>query len=369
VKKDIEYLNSAVKEGRPEIVQTSLDFSKWLIAYTFDNKPAHYYFYDRKVKNAKFLFSTRQKLEGLKLSHMHGVEVKTRDGLTQLCYLSLPYESDPNGTGRPNEPVPMVLSVHGGPWHRDEWGMHQAVQLLTNRGYAVLQCNYRGSTGFGRKFHVAGYGEWAAKMHNDLIDAVNWAIKEKIAIRNKIAIEGGSYGGYAALVGLTFTPDVFACGVDEVGPSNLITLLETIPSYWKPAFNSDAKRIGGDPRTENGRKTLTEKSPITYASKIVKPLLIAQGANDPRVNRNESDQIVAELKKNNIPVTYLLYENEGHGFLRPENKMSYHALMEKFLSDCLGGRAEPITTEVKASSVKMLADSLNLKPDNFENRQ
>jgi len=253
----------------------------------------------------------------------------------------------------------MVLSVHGGPWHRDEWHMNQAVQLLTNRGYAVLQCNYRGSTGFGRRFHVAGYGEWAGKMHNDLIDAVNWAIKQKIAIPNKVAIEGGSYGGYAALVGLTFTPDTFACAVDEVGPTNLVSLLETIPAYWKPAFNSDAKRIGGDPRTEQGRKTLLSKSPVTFVNKIVKPLLIAQGANDPRVNRNESDQIVDALKKNHIPVTYLLYGNEGHGFVRPENTMSYHALVEKFLSDCLGGRAEPITNELKVSSVQILADSLN----------
>uniref|UniRef100_A0A914UKD9 Prolyl endopeptidase n=1 Tax=Plectus sambesii TaxID=2011161 RepID=A0A914UKD9_9BILA len=293
---------------------------------------------------------------------MHGVEVKTRDGLTELCYLSLPVEADPHETGRPLRPLPMVLSVHGGPWHRDEWGLNQAVQLLTNRGYAVLQCNYRGSTGFGRSFHIAGYGEWAGKMHNDLIDAVKWAIEQKIAIADKVAIEGGSYGGYAALVGLSFTPDVFACAVDEVGPSNLVTLLETIPAYWKPAFNSDTKRIGGDPRTEEGRKALLAKSPITFVNKIVKPLLIAQGANDPRVNRNESDQIVNALKKNHISVTYLLYPNEGHGFLRPENRMSYHALVEKFLSKCLGGRAEPITNEIKASSVQILADSLNQTP-------
>jgi len=358
VKKDFEYLLKAVKGGKPEIVQVSLDFTKWLIAYRFDNRPVLYYLYDREATHAQFLVTTRKDLEGVKLSRMHGVEVKTRDGFTQICYLSLPVESDPKETGRPLRPVPMVLSVHGGPWHRDEWGLNQAVQLLTNRGYAVMQCNYRGSTGYGRRFHVAGYGEWAGKMHNDLIDAVNWAIAQKIAIPNKVAIEGGSYGGYATLVGMTFTPDVFACGVDEVGPSNLVTLLETIPEYWKPAFNSDAKRIGGDPRTEEGRKALLAKSPVTFVNKIKKPLMIAQGANDPRVNRNESDQIVEAMKKNGIPVTYLMYTNEGHGFLRPENKMSYHALVEKFLSNCLGGRAQPITNEIETSSVQILADSL-----------
>jgi len=221
-----------------------------------------------------------------------------------------------------------------------------------------MQCNYRGSTGYGRRFHTAGYGQWGATMHNDLLDAVQWAIDQKVAIPNKIAIEGGSYGGYATLVGMTFTPEVFACGVDLVGPSNLVTLLETIPAYWKPAFNSDIKRIGGDPRTEEGRKTLMAKSPISFVSKIVKPLLIAQGANDPRVNRNESDQIVEAMKKNNIPVTYLVYTNEGHGFHRPENQISYHALEETFLSRCLGGRFEPITdAEIKASSVQILEDS------------
>jgi len=196
VRKDIEYLNSAVKNGRPQIVDSSLDFSKWLIAYTFDNRPAQYHLYDRNAKKVQFIFSTRQKLEGLKLSRMHGVEIKTRDGLTQVCYLSLPVESDPEGTGRPLRPIPMVLDVHGGPWARDNWGMSTFVQFLTNRGYAVLQCNYRGSTGYGRSFHTAGYGQWGGTMHNDLLDAVQWAIDQKVAIPSKIAIEGGSYGGY-----------------------------------------------------------------------------------------------------------------------------------------------------------------------------
>uniref|UniRef100_A0A914USQ1 Peptidase S9 prolyl oligopeptidase catalytic domain-containing protein n=1 Tax=Plectus sambesii TaxID=2011161 RepID=A0A914USQ1_9BILA len=364
IRADIELLRTLEDTDIFGISYADLDFDKWFVTFYFDNLPATMYYYDRKTKRADYLFSSKDVLLDMVLSRMHPVEVKTRDNLTMLCYISLPVESDPKGTGRPFGPLPMVLSVHGGPSSRDYWGFSPDVQHFTNRGYAVLQCNFRGSSGFGRAFLNAGNGEWAGKMHDDLIDASNWAIQQKIALPDKIAIEGGSYGGYAALVGLTFTPDFFACGIDVVGPSNLVTLVETIPSYWAPAYNSFVRKIGGDPRTKAGREFLISRSPLTFANRIKKPLLIAQGANDPRVKRNESDQIVRALKKNDIPVTYLVYPDEGHGFRRPENQMSYHALAERFLSNCLGGRFEPTTNETKASSVEVIEVGGLTKDDN-----
>jgi dipeptidyl aminopeptidase/acylaminoacyl peptidase len=246
-----------------------------------------------------------------------------------------------------------VLDVHGGPWARDSYGFNAEHQWLANRGYAVLSVNYRGSTGFGKNFINAGDHEWARKMHNDLLDAVDWAIREKIAVADKVVIYGGSYGGYAALVGLTLTPERFACGVDIVGPSNLFTLISSIPPYWK-SFLEDMTRRIGDPRTEQGRALLKERSPLTYVDRISKPLLIAQGANDPRVKQAESDQIVAAMKAKHLPVTYVLYPDEGHGFARPQNRIAFYAIAEGFLSKCVGGRYEPIGQDFDGSSLKVL---------------
>ena len=294
VQPDLDYLKT-VTDGDLNITGRSLDNNIWTVAYVKDNGPVKYYIYDRPNKKAKFLFTNRKELESVNLSKMYPVEIKSRDGLSLVCYLSLPYKSDTKMNGHPDKPLPMVLFVHGGPWARDSWGYHSYHQWLANRGYAVLSVNYRGSTGFGKDFINAGNKEWAGKMHNDLIDAVNWAINEKIADKDKIAIMGGSYGGYATLVGLTFTPDVFACGVDIVGPSNLQTLLETIPPYWAPMVNVFTTRVG-DHRTVEGRKLLNERSPLNYTDKIKKPLLIGQGANDPRVKQTESDQIVKAMQ-------------------------------------------------------------------------
>ena len=221
-------------DGEIQIVSRTLDDKKWIVAFLMDDGPVRYYYYDRETKEPKFLFTNRKDLEDQPLQKMHPVVIDARDGMNLVSYLTLPPGSDPNGNGRPDKPLPMVLDVHGGPWARDSWGLDPEHQLLANRGYAVLSVNYRGSTGFGKKFVNAGNKEWAGKMHDDLFDAVDWAVKEKIADPNKIAIIGGSYGGYATLVGLTFTPEKFACGVDVVGPSNLITLLQTIPPYWEP---------------------------------------------------------------------------------------------------------------------------------------
>ncbi|MFO0762709.1 MAG: S9 family peptidase [Byssovorax sp.] len=339
-----------VAPGDFQVTSRSLDDKVWVVAYVLDDGPVRYYRYDRPSKKAELLFTNRKALEGVKLAKMHPVTIKARDGLELVSYLSLPVASDPDGDGKPDKPVPMVLNVHGGPWARDTWGLNSIHQWLADRGYAVLSVNYRSSTGFGKKFINAGDHEWAGKAHDDLLDAVKWAIDQHIADPAKVAIHGGSYGGYATLVGLTFTPDVFACGVDIVGPSNLATLLSSIPPYWAPMFNLFAGRIG-DPRTEDGKMLLADRSPLFKAASIRKPLLIGQGANDPRVKQAESDQIVKAMKEKGIPVTYVLFSDEGHGFKRPENRMSFNAIDEIFLAQCLGGTYQPIGDDFKGSTV------------------
>ena len=231
----------------------------------------------------------------------------------------------------------MVLNVHGGPWARDGWGYDPEAQWLANRGYAVLQVNFRGSTGFGKKFLNAGNRQWGAKMHDDLLDAVEWAVGEGIAERGKICIYGGSYGGYAALVGAAFTPNVFCCAVDIVGPSSICTLIESIPPYWSPLMHTFRIRVG-DIETE--REFLDSRSPLFKAQQIEIPMLIAQGANDPRVKQAESEQIVEALRAKGKHVEYLLFDDEGHGFAVPENRMAFYAGVEQFLAKHLGGRVE-----------------------------
>ncbi len=358
IRPDMDYLKS-VSEGDVNLTSRTLDDRFWTVAYTLDDGPVKYYLYDRSNKEARFLFTNRKDLEGLKLSKMHPIVIKSRDGLNLISYLTLPSWLDPDNDGRPDKPLPMVLYVHGGPWARDSWGYNSIHQWLANRGYAVLSVNFRGSTGFGKDFINASNLEWAGKMHDDLIDAVNWAIENRIADKNKVAIMGGSYGGYATLVGMTFTPEIFACGVDIVGPSNLRTLLETIPPYWKPMMEMWATRVG-DPRTEEGRRFLESRSPLTYVDRIRKPLLIGQGANDPRVKQSESDQIVKAMQEKNIPVIYVLYSDEGHGFARPENRLSFFAVTELFLAQHLGGRAEPIGDDFKGSTIQVPQGAENI---------
>ena len=357
IAKDFEYL-AKVHDGDFKVTNRSLDDSKWTISYSDDDGPVYYYLYDRAERKAKWLFSNRKALEKVKLSPMHPVVIPARDGLKLVSYLTLPVWLAKDA--KPKKPLPMVLFVHGGPWARDQWGYNSVHQWLANRGYAVLSVNYRGSTGFGKAFVNAGNKEWAGKMHDDLIDAVNWAVEQGIALKDRIAIMGGSYGGYATLVGLTFTPDVFACGVDMVGPSNLRTLLKSIPPYWKPLMDMWATRIG-DPRTEEGRKFLESRSPLNYADRIRKPLLIGQGANDPRVKQTESDQIVKAMQEKGIPVTYIVYPDEGHGFARPENRLSFFAVTEIFLAQYLGGRYEEIGDDFANSTIQVKA-GLDLIP-------
>jgi dipeptidyl aminopeptidase/acylaminoacyl peptidase len=341
IKLDLDYLKT-VADGEIQITGRTLDDRRWTVAYVMDDGPVRFYLYDRQPqRKATFLFTSNGELEKLPLVKMHPQIIKSRDGLELVSYLSLPKWSDPDGDGRPSEPLPMVLSVHGGPWARDEWGYDPEHQLLANRGYAVLAVNYRGSTGFGKEFLNKAQREWAGKMHDDLIDAVNWAVENKVAQKDNVAIMGGSYGGYATLVGLTFTPDVFACGVDIVGPSSLITLLENPPEYWF-SFMPVMKLRVGDWTSEAGRKFLESRSPLNFVDKIKKPLLIGQGANDPRVKQAEADQIVKAMNEKKIPVTYVLFHDEGHGFARPESRFAFYAITEGFLKTNLGGRAEPI---------------------------
>ena len=353
IEKDFKNLRK-IADGDITVASRTLDDKVWVVAFLLDNGPVRYYVYDRDTGKEKFLFTNRKDLEAWKLAKMHPVVLKSRDGLSLVSYLTLPPESDPDGDGRPNKPLPLILNVHGGPWARDSWGLDPEHQFLTNRGYAVLSVNFRGSTGFGKKFLNAGNKEWAAKMHDDLLDAVDWAVAEKIGDPKKVAIMGGSYGGYATLVGLTFTPDRFVCGIDIVGPSNLITLLKTIPPYWAPAIQLFKDRVG-DHMTDEGRKFLESRSPLNLVTKIQRPLLIGQGANDPRVKQSEADQIVKAMQSHKIPVTYVLFPDEGHGFARPPNSLAFQAVTEAFLAVHLGGRYEALGDAFKGSSITVPA--------------
>ncbi len=348
---DLEKLR-AIGPGTASVASRSLDDRTWIVAYSAAETPVEYYRYDRGDGEGRLtrLFGSRPALEGKPLVPEWPQEIPSRDGKTLVSYLTLPKEADANADGKADRPVPMVLLVHGGPWARDSYGYSGYDQWLANRGYAVLQVNYRGSTGFGKDFVNASEGQWSKAMHDDLIDGVEWAVANGVTTKDNVAIMGGSYGGYATLVGMTFTPETFKCGVDIVGPSNLVTLFKTFPSYWASFMEQWYRRVG-DPRTEAGMEALVQASPLTHVDRISKPLLIGQGANDPRVVQAESDQIVDAMKAKSIPVTYVLFPDEGHGFARPENNKAFNAVAEGFLSTCLGGRAEPIGQDFAGSSV------------------
>jgi dipeptidyl aminopeptidase/acylaminoacyl peptidase len=290
VKDDFAVL-SRVRNGDIDSLSQSLDDNKWIVTYVSDNAPVYWYLYDRPSKKATLLFSNRPQLEKYRLSSMKPIEFAARDGMTLYGYVTTPAGMEPKG-------LPMVVFVHGGPWGRDQWGYDPYAQWLSNRGYAVLQINFRGSTGYGKKYVNAGDRQWAGAMHTDLLDGKDWAIKQGVADPKKVCIMGGSYGGYATLAGVAFSPDAFACGVDIVGPSNLNTLLKTIPPYWSTLLATFHKRMG------DSEDILKAQSPLFKADQIKVPLLIGQGANDPRVNKAESDQIVAAMRKNNKPVEY-----------------------------------------------------------------
>jgi dipeptidyl aminopeptidase/acylaminoacyl peptidase len=339
LKPDFEYLRG-VARGEIVVADRTLADDRWIVAFQPDDGPTSYYLYRRAdngtERSAELLFVTRPELNDYQLTKMQPVEITARDGLTLPGYLTMPTNVD---GARPSKPLPMVLLVHGGPWARDHWGYDAQAQWLANRGYAVLQVNFRGSTGFGKAFLNAGNNEWGiGAMQHDLSDATRWAIDEGIADPERVCIMGGSYGGYATLAGLTFTPDLYTCGVDIVGPSHIKTLFESIPPYWAPAKKELVLRVGD---VENDPELNRRISPLFHVDKIDDPLMVLQGANDPRVKIAESDQIVNAMREKDLPVTYIVFTDEGHGFARPENRLDANARIERFLAEQLGGRAEP----------------------------
>ena len=327
IEEDIERI-SDLRPGDFGVYNRTHDDNIWLVGFTEDNGPFSYYTYDRRSKEAKFLFYNRPDLRQYELASMEPFSFESRDGLSVHGYLHFPL-------GRDRKRLPTVLNVHGGPWHRDTWGYDAEAQWLANRGYLCMQVNFRGSTGYGKAFLNAGDKEWGGTMQTDLVDAVQWAVDQGFVDSERIAIYGGSYGGYAALAGATFTPDLFKCVVDIVGPSNLITFINTIPPYWSTYLAMLHQRIG-NPETE--ADFLESRSPLFHVDKIKIPILIAQGANDPRVKQSESEQIVAAMKEKGIDYEYMLFPDEGHGFAKPENRLTFYAVAEKFLAKHLGGR-------------------------------
>ena len=340
-KKDIEILQKQ-HPGVPYIENSDRTDSNWIISYLVDDGPFAYYAYNRTKKQAQFLFFDRPDLEKYKLAKMEPVVIPSRDGLQLVSYLTLPVGVEPKG-------LPLVVNPHGGPWYRDSWEYNPEVQLLANRGYAVLQVEFRGSVGFGNKFLNAGTGEWGRKMQNDLTDGVNWAIQKGIADPKRIGIYGGSFGGYATLAGITFTPEVYACAVDVVGPSDVKTLLDSIPSYWKPVKKRWETRIGAAANNDEENRRI---SPLYHVDQIRVPLLIAHGANDPRVKLVASESIVKAMRDKGLEVMFIVYPDEGHGFARPENNLDFYGRAEEFLAKCLGGRVEP-WIEIKGSTAEI----------------
>ncbi|MBV8477583.1 MAG: S9 family peptidase [Acidobacteria bacterium] len=327
LKADYEALKK-LRDADISNISRDLADDRWVVTFEGDDAPIYYYLYERGAKKASVLFSSRPDLEKYTLAKVRPIEYTARDGMLIYGYLTSPAGVDARN-------LPLVVLPHGGPWGRDAWGYDPYAQWLANRGYAVLQPNFRASTGYGKKYLNAGDRQWAGAMHTDLLDGEEWAVKQGVADRTKICIMGGSYGGYATLAALAFSPDAFSCGVDIVGPSNLNTLLKTIPPYWSTFVAIFHRRMGED------EEFLKSQSPLFKAEQIKAPLLIGQGANDPRVNKAESDQIVAAMRKNHKPVQYYVFPDEGHGFARPQNRMAFNAASEEFLAKYLGGRFEP----------------------------
>jgi dipeptidyl aminopeptidase/acylaminoacyl peptidase len=344
-----EDLDALVEADRGDLglVDRTLDDRTWIVGYNHDDGPVAFARYDREAKAVTPLFVHREALVGLPLAKMEPISYTARDGLAIHGYLTRPPGVEP--------PHPLVLDVHGGPWHRDQWGFDPEAQWLANRGYACLQVNYRGSTGYGKAFLNAGDREWGGKMQDDLTDAVRWAVAQGIADEQRVVIFGGSYGGYAALAGVTFTPQLYRAGVSIVGPSNLVTFLDTVPPYWESFRAMLDARVGRIPRYADGERAgmpkdeadwteeerreiefLRSRSPLVHVDAVRVPMLVAQGANDPRVVKAESDHFVEAMRAKKLAVDYVVYEDEGHGFARPENRLDFYERAERFLAEHLG---------------------------------
>lgn len=343
VRDDLDFLHARIGDAELGIVSQDLAMQRAVIFAGRSDAAAEYFLYDRGDRTLRPLFKARSDLESVPLRPMEPVVIQARDGLALPSYLTLPHHDFHDG--------PFVLAVHGGPYGRDSWGYNGLHQWLANRGYGVLSVNFRGSTGFGKSFIRAADHEWAGRMQDDLLDAAAWAVKQGFADPARICLFGGSYGGYAALVAATQTPETFACIVDVFGPSNLVTLMRAIPPYWETWFALFRRRLA-DPETEEGRAWLMQRSPITRADRITRPLLIIQGMNDVRVKPQESEQIVEALRRRGTAVTYATFADEGHGFVREENRMAFSAVMEAFLGRYLGGRVEPVGDAFEGSTIR-----------------
>ena len=334
--------------GDVAITSRSADNGKVVAYYERDNASGEFVLFDRAARQVRSLFIQRPRLASVALQPMTPVAFPARDGLRINGYLTRPAAPSASADGR----LPLVLVIHGGPYARDRWGYSATHQWLADRGYAVLSVNYRGSTGYGKAFVTAADREWGGKMHDDLIDAVNWAVNSGWADPRRVGFYGASYGGYSALTAATKTPNVFACIVDIFGISNLLTFMATIPPYWGPWFSVWKNRLG-DPDTEEGRTFLRERSPLTHIAHAKRPILIAQGMKDVRVVAAESEQMVRALQERRVPVTYLTFPDEGHGFSRPENRFAFYAVTEAFLARHLGGRFQLVTEDFAGSSLKI----------------
>jgi dipeptidyl aminopeptidase/acylaminoacyl peptidase len=332
----------------------SKDENTWIVNAASDTEPGETYLWNRKAGTLNFQYRIREELPRASLSERKAYKFKSSDGLEIRAYLTLP-------KGLPTKNLPLVVFPHGGPWGRDYWGYDTFAQFLSNRGYAVLQPNFRASTGYGKKFLNAGNGEWGRKMQDDLTWGVKALVADGTVDPKRVGIAGGSYGGYATLAGVAFTPDVYAAAVAIVAPSNLITLLDAIPPYWEAGRKQMYARMA-DPTTPEGKALLIAESPLTKAKDIVTPLMVVQGKNDPRVNIRESNQIVAAVRDNGKPVEYLVAPDEGHGFARPINNLAMVTAMEEFLPKYLGGRDQkdvPADVEAKLKEIKVDPKTVN----------
>lgn len=344
-------LNDLNQDPLAEIDIVSRNEKARIVSFAYSNKPTKYYRYDHHTRELKFLFLSHNNLERYFFNSMQAIEIPVRDGRRCMSYLTLPASHQ--------GPVSMVMVVHGSP-SRDFWGFNTFHQWLSNRGYAVLSVNYRASMGFGRDHSEAGNGEWAGKIREDLMDAMDWAVEQGITTREEVAILGRSFGGYQVLAGLTFSPDRYCCGVDIVGPANLETMMRCFPPYWEPMREILNEVVGGDPNTDAGKQFLKENSPSNYADRIQRPLLIGHGMNDPRIHQAESDQMVAAMRANHVPVTYAVFSNEGHQLSHPENRMAFYGLVEAFLAKNLQATKNEPCHEGIPSTMELREDDFAL---------
>jgi dipeptidyl aminopeptidase/acylaminoacyl peptidase len=355
---DLDFLDRQLT-GDFQVVSRSADDTRWIVVEEGPTTPARSYLYDRGDRAGRrltLLFRHRPALEQAPLQPMTPVEIEARDGLTLVSYLTLPIGSDANGDARPEEPVALALVPHDGPWARDSYGFNALHQWLANRGYAALSVNVRGSTGFGKAFLNAGNREWGGRAQEDLLDAVQWAVENGVAEPDRVAVVGSGFGGYATLAGLAFAPDQFRCGVSYSAPANLFSMLDAAPALLRPALY---QRVG-DARASEGRQLLRAHSPLFRASQIRSPLLLALGGRDPRAPRSEADQIAHALRLRGSGLTYLVFPDEGRELVRPQNRLSYLAVLEHFLGDCLGGRVEPVGAAFEGAAIHVYDGAVNV---------